>query len=215
MKGSVVGSALLLVIPALATAASLELGAARDRTFCAQVFELIRQNMGSGNRFNIEAEPFSHVKWKPVTIAGTAPRTRHCSTLDQAFVDLDNDGTKNLVVKATFCMKGEPSDSLYVFPADSLVLEQASWQDLAPLLATRNKFERTGGSYPLTAIPMSSALDQGQPTLKTVFTVHPFVVGETTYVTLTDGLGEWMVIARFLGGERFDDQCYLKHSGKS
>lgn len=214
MKGIVVGSALLLVVPALATAASLELGAARDRTFCAQVFELIRQNMGGGNRLDIEAEPFNHVKWEPVTIAGTAPRTRHCSTLDQTFVDLDNDGTKDLVVKATFCMKGEPSDSLYVFPADNPVLKQASWQDLAPLLATGNKFERTGGSYPLTAIPMSSAPDQGPPTLKIVFAVHPLVVGEKTYVALTDGRGEWMVIARFLGGERFDDQCYLKRGGK-
>jgi hypothetical protein len=128
--------------------------------------------------------------------------------------DLDNDGTKELVVKATFCMKGGPSDSLYMFPADSRVLEQVSWQDMGPLLVTRNRFERTGGSYPLTAIPMSSPPDHGQPTLKTVFTILPFVVGEKTYVALTDGRGEWIAITRFISGERFDDQCYLKSSGK-
>jgi hypothetical protein len=144
MKCRVVGSVLLLVIPALATAASLELGAARDRIFCTQVFELFRQNMGGGNRLNVEAEPFSHVNWEPATIAGTAPKTRYCSSLDKAMVDLDNDGTKDLVVRATFCMKGRPSDSLYMFPADSRVLEQVSWQDMAPLLATRNRFEHTG-----------------------------------------------------------------------
>ena len=55
----------------------------------------------------------------------------------RALVDLDNNG-----------MKGSPSDSFYVFPADGTVLEQASWQDMAPLLATVDKSERTGGELP-------------------------------------------------------------------
>ncbi len=215
MKGTVIGSALLLIIPTLGTAASVELRAAQDKPFCAQLVESLRRNLGSGNRLNTAAEPFSQVRWEPAVIAGTAPKVRHCSSLDKAFVDLDNDGTKDLVVKATFCMKGAPSDSLYVFPADSRVLEQASWQDMAPLLATRNKFERTGGSYPLTAIPMPSASDQEQPMLNTAFAVFPFMVGEKAYVALTDGHGEWIVIADYLGGERFKDQCYVKRSGNS
>jgi hypothetical protein len=59
--------------------------------------------------------------------------------------DLDNDGQPDLVVKTTFCMRRSRSDSLYMFPADSAVLEQGNWQGLSPLLATPDKFERTDG----------------------------------------------------------------------
>lgn len=214
MKGTVISSALLLVVPALAAAASLELAAAKDGTFCAQALELIGKNIGDGNQLNVEAEPFSHIKWEPAVLTGAGPNTRRCSSLDKALVDLDNDGRKDLVIKATFCMKGAPSDSLYVFPADSPVLEQASWQDLEPLLATGNKFERTGGRYPLTAIPMLSSSERGQAALNGVFTVLPFMVGQTTYVALTDGRGEWTVVATYLGGERFDDRCYLRRGDR-
>ena len=69
------------------------------------------------------------VQWEPVKLKGQGPPTRRCSSFDKTRMDLDNDGQEDLVVKATFCMKGAPSDSLYVFPADSTVLEQASWQD--------------------------------------------------------------------------------------
>jgi hypothetical protein len=214
MKGTVLRSVLLVIVPLIAAASSVDLMAVRDKSFCERVLELFQKNMGSGNRLNIEAEPFSRVKWEPAVIAGAAPKMRRCSSLDKAIVDLDNDGTKDLVVKTTFCMKGAPSDSFYMFPADSKVLEQASWQDMAPLLATTDKFERTGGSYPLTALPMSSESSKGGPALSTVFTVQPFILGETTYVALTDGHGEWAVIARYLRGERFDDQCYLRMAGR-
>jgi hypothetical protein len=215
MKATVLSSVLLLVVPALGAAASLQLEGAQDSVFCAQVLELIRKNMGDGNQLNVEAKPFSHIKWEPAVIAGTGPKTRRCSSLDKALVDLDNDGRKDLVVKATFCMKGAPSDSLYVFPADSQVLERASWQDLAPLLATANKFERTGGRYTLTAIPMPASSERARAALHGVFTVQPFRVGEKTYVALTDGRGEWTVVATYRGGERFDDQCYLRSGGRS
>ncbi len=52
------------------------------------------------------------------------------------------------MVKTMFCMKGVPSDSFYMFPDDSNVLEQASWQDMASLLSAPDKFARTGGQLP-------------------------------------------------------------------
>ncbi|TKS61102.1 MAG: hypothetical protein EWM72_00871 [Nitrospira sp.] len=215
MKGTVIGSVLFMMIPVIAVASSVDLVAAKGKSFCQRVLELFQKNMGSGPRLNLDAEPFSEVKWEPAVIAGMAPKIRRCSSLDKALVDLDNDGTRDLVVKTTFCMKGAPSDSFYMFPANSNVLEQASWQDMAPLLATANKFERTGGSYPLTALPMSSEFRKGGPTLSIVFTVQPFIMDEKTYVALTDGRGKWIVIAKYLRGERFEDQCYLESNGKS
>ncbi|MEP6891629.1 MAG: hypothetical protein ABI955_13125, partial [Nitrospirota bacterium] len=105
-------------------------------------------------------------------------------------------------------MKGPPSDSLYVFSADSPVLTQSSWQDLSPLLATHDKFERTGGTYPLTSFPM----EDSSSVLTALFTIRPFMLNGATYVSLTDAISEWIVVARYLRGERFEDLCYLRNS---
>jgi hypothetical protein len=122
--------------------------------------------------------------------------------------DLDNNGQPDLVVKTTFCMKGSPSDSFYMFAADSAVLEQANWQDLSPLLATPDKFERTGGAYPLTQLPTEETGVSGT-ILTGLFTVQPFMLDGSAYVSLTDGHAEWAVIAQYRGSGRFEDLCYL------
>ncbi|MBH0177380.1 MAG: hypothetical protein HP491_05825 [Nitrospira sp.] len=95
----------LLTVPALVSAASVDVAAWKDQSFCRKVAALF------GERLTPDS-----VEWKPVELKGQGPKTRHCSSLDQALLDLDNDGTKDLVIKTTFCMKGAPSDSLYVFP---------------------------------------------------------------------------------------------------
>ncbi len=78
------------------------------------------------------------------------------------------------------------------------------------MLATNDKFERTGGTYPLTSLPM----EKGSPTLTTLFTLHPFMLDGVTYVSLTDARREWIVIATYLRGERFEDLCYLRMAGR-
>lgn len=194
----------VLTVPALVSAASVDVAAWKDQSFCRKVAALF------GERPTPDSEVFKTVEWRPVELRGQGPKTRHCSSLDQALLDLDNDGTKDLVIKTTFCMKGAPSDSLYVFPADSRVVEQLSWQDMAPLLETRDKFERTGSKYPLNALSMSSESSKGNPALNTVFTVQPFIVDDHRYVAMRDARGEWTVIANYLRGERFEDLCYLR-----
>ena len=98
--------------------------------------------------------------------------------------------------------------SLYVFPADSTVLEQANWQDMSPLLTTPNKFERTGGTYPLTALRIDKA--PTPPVLRTSFSLQPFLIDDQSYIGLTDTRRAWMVIAKYRGGEQFEDLCYLR-----
>lgn len=215
MKRMTISGALLLIMPVWAMAASVDLQVSRNQSLCVQIRALLQENVIREARLNPNAEPFRQIRWEPAVLGGTAPKTRHCSSLDRTFIDLDNDGRKNLVVKATFCMKGAPSDSLYMFPEDSRVLEEASWQNLTPLLATADKFERTGGRYPLTGIPLEQASVRSMPELKTLFSVHPFLVGNMTYVALTDGNEEQIVIAKYLGGDRFEDQCYLRISKES
>jgi hypothetical protein len=206
-------SLFLLAFPLVAAGGSIELMASKDKMYCEQVLELFQRNMGGGSRFSFTTEPFSAITWEPVSVAGAGPKARHCASLDKALIDLDNDGTKDLVVKTTFCMKGSPSDSFYVFPVDSKVLEQASWQDMSPLLATSDKFERTGGTYPLTALSIPGS-EKSSPVLSTVFTLHPFVVEGKISVALWDTRGAWIVVAKYLRGERFEDQCYFRSSSK-
>ena len=191
-----------IALPALVSAASVEVAAWTDLPFCQKVAAFF------GDRLEPNAELVKTVDWKPAELKGQGPKTRQCSSLDKAIMDLDNGGTKDLVVKTTFCMKGAPSDSLYVFPADSAVLERTSWQDMGPLLATDDKFERTGGTYPLVSLPIERS--PIPPVLATMFAAQPFVLDSMAYVALTDAKREWLVIAKYLGRERFADQCYLQ-----
>jgi hypothetical protein len=185
-----------------------QLVAGLDSKHCARVLEAFREDVDDRGRLRYQHEIFRQITWKPVELKGQGPKTRHCSSLDKAMLDLNNDGQQDLVVKTTFCMKGNTSDSFYMFPADSAVLEHANWQDLSALLATNDKFERTGGTYPLTSFPM----ENGSSALTALFALHPFVLDGVTYVSLTDARGEWIVIARYLRGEQFQELCYLRDS---
>lgn len=190
-----------------------QLVADRDSKLCAKVLEAFREDVDDRSRLRYQHEIFRQITWKPVELNGQGPKARHCSSLNQARFNLDNDGQLDLVIKSTFCMKGSPSDSFYKFPADSAVLEQANWQDLSPLLATPDKFERTGGAYPLTQIPIQET-GVSPATLIGVFTVQPFMLDGSTYVSLTDGRAEWIVITKYLRGDQFEDQCYLRMTGR-
>jgi hypothetical protein len=190
-----------------------QLVAGRDSKLCARMLDAFREDVDDRGRLRYQHEIFRQITWKPVELKGQGPKTRHCSSLDKTIVDLDNDGQLDLVVKTTFCMKGSPSDSFYMFPADSAVLEQANWQDLSPLLATPDKFERTGGAYPLTQLPVEETGVSRSP-LTGVFTIQPFMLDGNVYVSLTDGRAEWIVIAQYRGGGRFEDLCYLRTAVK-
>jgi hypothetical protein len=190
-----------------------QLVAGRDSKFCARMLGLFREDVDDRGRLRYQHEIFRQIAWKPVELKGQGPRTRHCSSLDKAIIDLDNDGQLDLVVKTAFCMKGSSSDSFYMFPANSVVLEQANWQDLSPLLATPDKFEQTGGTYPLTQL-LVEEIGVSRSPLTGVFTIQPFMLDRNAYVSLTDGHAEWMVIAKYRGGERFEDLCYLRATVK-
>ena len=190
-----------------------QLAAGKDSTLCPKVLEALRDDVGDRGELRYQHELFRQITWKSIELKGQGPKTRHCSNLEQAMFDMDHDGHPDLVVKTTFCMKGNPSDSFYVFPAESTVLEQANWQDLSPLLATSNKFERTGGTCPLTQLPAEET-GVGRTPLTDVFTVQPFMLDGSAYVSLTDKRAEWIVVAQYRGGAQFEDLCYLRAAVK-
>ena len=192
----------VVLVPAVATAASVELMASADKPLCQKFMKIF------GERLRPDTELSKTVEWTPVVLKGPGPTVRRCSSLDKTIMDLNNDGRDDLVVKTTFCMKGMPSDSFYVFPAASQVLNEVSWQDMSLLVLTQDKFERTGGTYPLTALPMEQGGEVSQ--LSGVFSIQPFRLEGVSYIGLTDNRQEWMVITKYHGGEQFEDQCYLR-----
>jgi hypothetical protein len=200
MKWMKIGSVFLAIFPMLA-AASVELVAFADKPFCETVARL------TGDRFVFERGLSRTVTWMPVELKGEGPTARRCSSLEKTIIDLENDGRADLLVKTTFCMKGDPSDSFYMFPADSNVLEESNWQDLSPLVATHDKFERTGGTYPLKSLRIDKR--QAPPALATTFSIQPFLLDGRAYIGLTDARREWGGIARYRGGERFEDLWHL------
>ncbi|MBX3332453.1 MAG: hypothetical protein KF722_18805 [Nitrospira sp.] len=102
MKWLKVGIVLVAIFPSLAVAAPVELTAFTDQPFCETVANL------SGDRLVFESGLSRTVVWEPVELKGEGPSVRRCSSLDKTVIDLDNDGREDLVVKTTFCMKGDP-----------------------------------------------------------------------------------------------------------
>ena len=196
---------LILLSVTVALAADYELLMNREERVCPHMGDTLKTKSDGSVGFRPDDEQIHPVAWQPVLLGGDAPKTTVCSELQQARLDLNNDGSQDLVIRSRFCMKGKPSDSLYVFPEDSAVLQQATWQDLAPLHATSDKFERTGGMYRLQD---GARLESAE--LRNLFTIEPFVMEGRTYVSLTSPPYEYVVIATYQGGDSFRDLCYLR-----
>ena len=69
----------------------------RDSKFCARALEAFREDVDDRGRLRYQHEIFRQITWKPVELRGQGPKTRHCSSLDKAIFDLDNDGQPDLV----------------------------------------------------------------------------------------------------------------------
>ncbi len=141
-------------------------------------------------------------------LRGQAPRDGRCSTLEQARFDLDHDGREDLVIRSCFCMRGLPSDNLYVFLSDGAVLEQATRQDLSPLPATAEKFERTGGISRLKELLAEDVRRNAAPPAG-IFTLRPFIIDQISHVSLTEIRRAWIVVAKYQQRGRLQDLCYF------
>ncbi len=180
----------------------------KEPRVCETMAEVLNRDAEWDGNLRYAHDIFRRIAWTPVKLRGQAPRDGRCSTLEQARFDLDNDGREDLVIRSSFCMRGLPSDSLYVFPPDSEVLEQATWQDLSPLHATADKFERTGGAYALKELPAEDTRRNVAPPAG-VFTLRPFIFDQISYVSLTDARRAWIVVAKYQQRGRLQDLCYF------
>ena len=77
----------------------------RDSKLCAKVLETFREDGDDRWRLRYQHEILRQNTWKPVKLNGQGPKAKHCSSLNQAMFDLDNDGKPDLVVKSKFCSR--------------------------------------------------------------------------------------------------------------
>ncbi len=184
---------------------------AADPALCSRLAAAWERDGLPAGRFRFVGAGVAPADWQPVTLAGVAPIPSACSLFEQVLIDLDGDGRLDRVIRSRFCMKGIPSDSLYLFPTDSEVLTRMTWQDLTPLHDTPDKFERTGGVYPLTQLPA----EMGRTELRDVFSVELVTVDRRSYVVVSARPFEWLVVGRFQAGGRLQEKCYLKRAEPS
>ncbi len=216
MKRNMLSSILLLlaiVSVARAGTEAYKVVMSKNKALCRGMLKLFNQDMKEQGFIRYDQhEAFRQVSWEPVELAGPKPMVKYCSLLQKTIVDLNNDGKRELVVKTSFCLRSQTSDSLYIFPADSNVLEKASWGDMKLLFDTPNKFHRTGDVYSLTELNLASN-ERGHEAIGGVFIIQPFLWGNVAYISMTDLHQEWIVIAKYLQGEELQDICYFR--GKS
>lgn len=199
---------LFVMVPGVVAAAGLIVGQAVDESLCATAASALDVAALAEGRLRFGGHAIQPAPWRPVTLAGEAPASTNCSLFEQAQLDLGGDGRPDLVVRSRFCMRGKPSDSLYVFPAGSDVLTRMTWQNLAPLHETNDKIERTGGRYVMAGVPARF----GSASLNDVYALDVIGLQGKAYVAMSAPPFEWFVLARFIGQGTLDDVCVLRRA---
>ncbi len=199
---------LLAMLPGVVAAAGMVVGRAVDASLCATLASALDAAALAEGRLRFVGDALQPAVWRPVTLAGDPPKSMNCSLFEQTQVDLGGDGRPDLVVRSRFCMRGKPSDSLYVFPAGSDVLTRMTWQDLAPLHETNEKIERTGGRYAMAGVPATF----GPAVLHEIYTMDVLSLEGKAYVAMTAPPYEWFVLTKLKGQGTLDDVCVLRRA---
>jgi len=211
MKRIIVLSAVLLLVTvgmAWAGTEAYKLVMSKDSKLCAEILKLFNADTKKYGEVRYEQhELFAQLKWRSYE---TGEKTYGCEILRYAIFDINNDETEDLVIKYSACLRSQLSDSLFVFPSDSDVLSRLKpgpdgW---APMFTAPNQFNRPGGFYSLSEL--DPAQNEGnRVAIGGVFKLNPFIWNKTSYVSMTDLFPEWVVIAKYLREDKFQDVCYL------
>lgn len=127
--------------------------------------------------------------------------------VQSAIFDINNDETDELVVKkyrAVGKMGMEFSSEIYIYPKGSTVIEdyqgRKPWEEFD--YATPNRISLS--EYRLTALPSP------HPVLEGPIYVGPFRFGGSIFVSLTSIYESWIVISKYMGGDKLQDICYFR-----
>lgn len=197
-----------VVFLGLALAGSWSLPFADDQALCSAIAQALDESALAEGRVRFDGPNVHSVEWQPVTVAGDGPKTVRCAAFEQAVAAIGPEGAAAKVIRSRFCMKGAPSDSLYLFPVDSDVLSRVTWQDLSPLHEAPNAFERTGGTYRLFHLP----LEEGRVELQTLFAMDVLNVSGRDLVAISAPPFTWVVVGVPARQGALREQCYLRRA---
>lgn len=209
--GLAIGALLLTSGVAWAGHEAYRLMMSKDNELCESVLALFNADMKKyyGVRYQ-DHEMFIRIGWQPVKLEWEKNLAPSCSVLQRAIFDVNNDGQDDLVIKWSACLRGNPIDSLYVFPKDSDAVTKlkAGPEGWGVLFDAENKFDGEQG-YALDELPLeqTDGIRQG---IAVAF-IHPFIFRETTYVSIEDLIPDWVAINQYLGKEHFSDVCYFRY----
>lgn len=148
--------------------------------------------------------------------------------------DINNDGTEELVFKVFSSFNGVPGEGIYIFPSNSdlltkLTLPERGRYGLAPkeVFDTESKFDPEEYYLKDLPHPLESALvgkarnelsnlikarikdADLRPFISRSFSLKPFSFNNTTYVSITDLVSVWIVVAKYKQAEEMEDFCYF------
>ncbi len=176
-----------------------------DKRFCQHMLAIFNGDLKKYGALLYEKHK-EFIVWEPVD-TGEVKIDKYCSqTLKQTF-DINNDGTDELVIRTRSCYQSQLTDSLYIFPLNSNIVELLK-------AATPHAFGATSDglwamTYELKKMPgvKSGALFPG---IHTIITLEPLKFGQTFYVSMTDLRQEFIVIAKYLRGEELEHVFYFR-----
>ncbi|MEW6246286.1 MAG: hypothetical protein AB1555_06190 [Nitrospirota bacterium] len=192
---------------AMAGAEAYRLVMSKDKELCQTVLTLFNADMKRYKEIRYDDDIFRAISWKSVDLG---EQTYGCYFLSHAMFDINNDGREDLVIKQRSCLRDILVDKLFVFPQDSDVLSRihAGPGGGEALDQTKNRFFEINAGHSLEGL--SFAESQGLPQGIGGTVLHPFLWKNKAYVSMTDFDPEWIVIARYLEQQKFQDVCYFR-----
>ena len=158
-----------------------------------------------------EHEEFNSIGWKKEKYVRTEGARRVEGTAEVANIDINNDGTKDAVLRLTTFLGGYERHVLYVFP--SLAAIEKQWT-LAEIVRSPGRVSH--GGYSLDQLPAKGGKKPNQttiPPMAAVSLLEPFIFNGTTYISMrplyelvtgSDPANEFsriLVITKYRGGK--------------
>lgn len=171
----------------------------KDTKLCNAMLALYNEDMKAYKEINYDQHEIFTKIWEPVLDRG-------CLKYWRGIFDINNDSKGELVIKQSACLSGILTDSLFIYSSNSDVLSvNPESGKLNPLKDTDNEFGEHDVYY-LRDLPKTSEAWIGGH-----FVLNPFIWEGTSYISITDQMPRWVVIAKYKQSEELQDICYFSN----
>ena len=176
----------------------------KDGKLCNAMLALYNGDMEAYKRIRYDQHKMFTNMLKPVDPDEAGHQVNGCLHYWRGIFDINNDGKNELIIKQSACLSGILTDSLYIYPSNSDVLNfNPKSGKLNPLKDTDNKLGEHEVYY-LKDLPKTSDVWVGGH-----FVLNPFILEGMSYISMTDQTPRWIIIAKYKQAEEMQDICYF------